>query len=141
MGSGEDKRCCGSGRRCECSGILSGLLRPCLLLLIAESGSVHGYELAPALEAIGLDVKAEGGRLYRALRHLEQEGLVRSEWDIPSAGPPRRLYAVTGAGKQSLAGTVTALEAAVAGLAVLAGRIRKLLDAIAPPGDSEGEPG
>ncbi|MCX7843931.1 MAG: helix-turn-helix transcriptional regulator [Candidatus Bipolaricaulota bacterium] len=38
------------------------------------------------------------GALYRALRSMEEEGLVRSFWDTSGSGPARRVYALTDAG-------------------------------------------
>ncbi|MDP2856570.1 MAG: helix-turn-helix transcriptional regulator [Bacillota bacterium] len=126
----EATTCCrDSGRPCDCATILGGLLRPCLLLLIAEGKGKHGYELSPALRELGLDVSADGGRLYRVLRHLEKQGLVESEWDTQATGPARRVYSVTASGKHFLTETAASLDAAVAALDNLAGRLKQLRDA------------
>ncbi len=74
-------------------GLPRNFLRPCLLLLIAESPA-HGYDLLERLPALGYRQVDPGG-LYRALRSMEQEGLVASSWEPPGAGPPRRRYALT----------------------------------------------
>jgi len=121
------------GRPCDCATILGGLLRPCLLLLIAEGKGKHGYELSPALTELGLDVSADGGRLYRVLRHLEKEGLVESQWDTQTAGPARRVYSVTTSGIHFLTETVASLDAAVAALDRLAGRLKQLPEAHSHP--------
>ena len=52
------------------------------------------------------------GNLYRALRRLEEEGLVRSEWDADAPGPARRVYELTDAGRELLAQWVDALARA-----------------------------
>lgn len=123
----QDDRCCGhEGRPCECASILPGLLRPCLLLLIAEGKSKHGYELSSALGELGLDVSADGGRLYRALRHLEKAGLVESSWDTQTNGPARRVYSITQAGIEFLARTEDSLDEAIAALTNLARRLKQL---------------
>ncbi len=49
-------------------------LRPCLLLLLHESPA-HGYELRERLRPLGFN-RDDPGRLYRALRTLEEAGLV-----------------------------------------------------------------
>ena len=72
------------------SGLPRNYLRPCLLLLLAE-GTSHGYELLDQVGALGLD-RVDPGGLYRCLRSMEQEGLVRSEWAPSAAGPARRTY-------------------------------------------------
>ena len=52
------------------------------------------------------------GNLYRALRRLEEEGLVRSEWDADAPGPARRVYELTDAGRELLGQWVAALARA-----------------------------
>ncbi len=71
-------------------------LRPCLLLLLAESPS-HGYDLLEQLGRLGLG-GADTGWLYRLLRTMEQEGLVHSWWEESRSGPARRTYTLTAEG-------------------------------------------
>ena len=75
-------------------------LRPCLLLLLREQPA-HGYELLERLEPLGF-VRDDPGGLYRALRALEAEGLVRSAWEASRVGPDRRIYELTRAGMEEL---------------------------------------
>jgi len=75
-------------------------VRPCLLLLLREQPA-HGYELLVRLRRFGFDGSDPGG-LYRALRALEQQGLVRSAWGKSDAGPDRRIYELTRAGGEEL---------------------------------------
>lgn len=74
-------------------------LQPCLLLLIAESPG-HGYDLLERLAEFGFE--RDPGGLYRALRSLEHEGFLISEWQHSEAGPGRRRYALTEAGRERL---------------------------------------
>jgi poly-beta-hydroxybutyrate-responsive repressor len=76
-------------------------MEPVLLLLLHRDGS-HGYDLVSALEPFGLgDVTP--GPVYRTLRGLEAAGFVQSEWDTDSsAGPARRVYRLTEAGRRHL---------------------------------------
>ncbi len=78
------------------SGMPRSFLRPILLLLLAE-GDNHGYELLEQVAALGLE-RADPGGLYRALRAMEQEGLVTSTWEPSTTGPARRRYALTAEG-------------------------------------------
>lgn len=71
-------------------GLPRNFLRPCLLLLIAERSS-HGYDLLERLGEIGYQ-GAEPGGLYRTLRLMEQEGLIKSDWATSDIGPRRRTY-------------------------------------------------
>ncbi len=65
-----------SGPENNLVGLPRNYLRPCLLLLLAE-GTSHGYELLDRATALGLDAVDPGG-LYRCLRAMDEEGLVRS---------------------------------------------------------------
>ncbi|MFN2608932.1 MAG: helix-turn-helix transcriptional regulator [Acidimicrobiales bacterium] len=77
------------------------LLRPCLLLLLAEHPG-HGYDLVERLKPLGFDWGGPGP-LYQTLRRMEDAGLVRSTWDASQAGPARRVYELTGDGGATLA--------------------------------------
>lgn len=68
-------------------------LQPCLLLLLRER-SDHGYDLMARLAPMH-DGEGDSGGVYRALRGLERQGLVRSQWCTPQAGPARRTYHLT----------------------------------------------
>lgn len=82
-------------------------LRPCLLLLLREQPS-HGYDLLERLRPLGFN-RDDPGRLYRALRALESDGLVRSVWEKSSSGPDRRMYELTREGMETLEESVSAL--------------------------------
>ncbi|MDQ4131163.1 MAG: PadR family transcriptional regulator [Actinomycetota bacterium] len=75
-------------------------MRPCLLLLLAER-QAHGYDLLEQMGRLGLE-RADPGGLYRALRSMEQEGLVHSWWEPSEAGPARRTYALSDEGRDWL---------------------------------------
>jgi PadR family transcriptional regulator PadR len=85
-------------------------LRPCLLLLLREEPA-HGYDLLQRLRPFGF-VRDDPGRLYRALRSLEDEGLVHSAWEESSSGPDRRIYDLTRDGMEELHRAATKLAAA-----------------------------
>jgi poly-beta-hydroxybutyrate-responsive repressor len=82
------------------SGLPKDFLRPCLLLLLRE-GDAHGYELLEPVSAFGFD-HSDPGALYRALRRLESDGLVRSVWEASESGPKRRVYGLTDVGVEEL---------------------------------------
>lgn len=79
---------------------VSSFLQPWLLLLIAQKPT-HGYELLEQLSRDD-DPGADAGLLYRTLRQFEQEGLVRSSWDMEGGGPARRVYEISEEGLQFL---------------------------------------
>jgi PadR family transcriptional regulator PadR len=82
------------------NGLPKDFLRPCVLLLLRER-EAHGYELLELIDAFGFD-HSDPGALYRALRRLESDGLVRSNWRPSATGPPRRVYGLTDAGLEEL---------------------------------------
>jgi PadR family transcriptional regulator, regulatory protein PadR len=83
-------------------------LQPCILLLLREEPA-HGYDLMQRLRPFGF-VRDDPGRLYRALRALEEEGVVRSAWETSSIGPDRRIYELTRAGVEELHEAATGLS-------------------------------
>lgn len=109
---------------CDCRGLLQGMLKPSLLLLIAREKAKHGYELGAELARLGLDLGVDSGRIYRILRQLEGEGLVKSEWSTATAGPARRNYLITHQGLDFLRLWQQTLEEAMARM----GRVREGLE-------------
>ena len=75
-------------------------VRPCVLLLLREHPA-HGYDLLERLRTFGFS-PTDPGRLYRALRGLEAEGLVHSAWEASGSGPNRRIYELTREGMEEL---------------------------------------
>ncbi len=86
-----------------------GFLRPCLLLLLREDPA-HGYDLLERVQSLGFNGSDPGG-LYRALRALEREKLVRSVWEPSESGPDRRTYEITRAGMEELHRSAKAIAA------------------------------
>jgi PadR family transcriptional regulator, regulatory protein PadR len=80
-----------------------------LLVLLAERPT-HGYELLDALPELVGSERVDVGNLYRVLRALEEEGLVRSEWSADLPGPAKRTYWLTDTGRAALAAWLDALE-------------------------------
>jgi PadR family transcriptional regulator PadR len=74
---------------------------PALLLLLRERPT-HGYELLEQLPQLLRDERVDVGNVYRALRALEEEGLVTSEWNAELPGPAKRTYALTDEGRRLL---------------------------------------
>jgi PadR family transcriptional regulator, regulatory protein PadR len=87
----------GSGRR------KMFFLESCLLVLLRrESG--YGYSLMEGLSEFGFNnEQMDISILYRALRELEEFGLVASSWSDESLGPKRRMYTLTPQGEAVLA--------------------------------------
>jgi PadR family transcriptional regulator, regulatory protein PadR len=84
---------------------------PALLLLLREAPA-HGYELLERLPELLPDERIDMGNLYRVLRALEEQGVVRSEWDADAPGPAKRVYELTDEGRELLDGWAGALRTA-----------------------------
>jgi len=87
------------------------LLRPSLLLLLAESES-HGYELYDQLVSFGFETeRLDSSIVYRDLREMEQQGYIESYWDDEdSKGPKRRVYRIREEGKIRLEEWIDVLD-------------------------------
>lgn len=83
---------------------------PALLLLVSR-GSAHGYELLERLPALVGEDRVDVGNVYRALRGLEDQGLVVSEWRGDLPGPTKRTYSLTDEGRAVLAQWLESLAA------------------------------
>jgi PadR family transcriptional regulator, regulatory protein PadR len=79
------------------------------VLLLLRERPAHGYELLERIEQLAGE-PIDMGNLYRVLRALEQEGVVRSEWLSDAPGPARRSYELTEAGVRLLDSWATALR-------------------------------
>ena len=76
------------------------ILRACLLMLLEERAG-HGYDLLTRLEPLGFE-RSNPGRVYRALRWLENASFVQPTWETTGVGPARRVYELTPEGRHAL---------------------------------------
>jgi DNA-binding PadR family transcriptional regulator len=72
----------------------------CLILQAISTGYIYGYMV---MEATGLP----SGTVYPALRRLEREQLIRSQWERQSVAdaelrPPRKYFKLTRSGQSAL---------------------------------------
>ncbi len=80
-------------------------------MTLLRRDSDHGYNLFQGLEELGIDTDGmDPSVVYRALRDMEEEGLVQSEWGDESLGPRRRVYSLTGDGGDVVSVWVEDLE-------------------------------
>jgi PadR family transcriptional regulator PadR len=81
--------------------LLRGALDMCLLALLAGKPA-HGYELVRRMEAVGFGAVGYG-TIYPLLTRMRRLGLVADEQQDSPSGPPRKVYALTDAGRERLA--------------------------------------
>ena len=89
---------------CACSGkSLARLVRPAVMALLVR-GPTHGYQLVQSLRRMTMFAGQEPDHagLYRALKQMESEGLLQSEWDLADSGPARRIFSLTRTGRACL---------------------------------------
>lgn len=104
------------------------------MLLLKEAPS-YGYELLDRLPAFGIARDHAG--LYRTLRALEGEGLVRSGWEGKVRGPARRRYEVTAKGEVWLESWAGGLAETQSLLAMYLSRYRACSTDSEPAGSAE----
>ena len=93
----------GSGRqeRYIQASILMGLL----------STPSYGYELISTIQSFGfIQGDAPPGMVYRHLRQMEEDNLVKSHWDTGKSGAAKRIYTITDEGKEVLSYWVSFME-------------------------------
>ncbi|MCM8747816.1 PadR family transcriptional regulator [Thermomicrobiaceae bacterium CFH 74404] len=78
-----------------------GALEYCVLALLARR-EYYGFELVQELSRVDALLTSEG-TIYPLLSRLRREGLVETEWRTSPAGPPRKYYRLTPAGRAALA--------------------------------------
>jgi len=84
-----------------------GALELCVLALLSQRDS-YAYEIASRLaEAIGMGE----GTIYPLMRRLQNDGLVETYLVESPAGPPRKYYRLSAAGKASFSSQKTAWAA------------------------------
>ncbi|MBE3519564.1 MAG: helix-turn-helix transcriptional regulator [Firmicutes bacterium] len=100
-------------------------MEPCLLLLLSETPS-HGYDLISKLVEFGFSRDQDPGMVYRTLRRLEEQGMIRSNWAVSGTGPARREYVVTDEGREYLRAWAETIRNNIETLSLFLERFRKL---------------
>lgn len=93
-----------------------------LVLLALDAGPKHGYEIARWVEErTGGFFTISFGALYPILHKLEEEGLIRGDWEDVGAAKRKKVYALSAAGKRQLKGERAHHEALMGAFARLLG--------------------
>lgn len=99
----------------ECAALgksLSRLSQPTILTLLAANDKpMHGYIIVQqaANSPMFGGKKPDATGIYRALKRMEEAGLVHSWWDTPSEGSAKRQFELTDKGRQCLRRWIDAL--------------------------------
>ncbi len=74
-----------------------------LILAVLADGPKHGYEISKQIKtASGKTLQYGEGQLYPALHKLEESDSVQAFWESQDNRPPRKVYALTEAGRKQL---------------------------------------
>jgi DNA-binding PadR family transcriptional regulator len=123
---------------CSCSGrTLDRLLRPAVLALLARE-KTHGYDVVQQLKELEMysEVPPDTSGVYKALKSMEEEGIISSSWEFRDTGPAKKRYALTEDGKACLnrwAETLQIYRAQIDGLLTILDLNRRLLVSSAAP--------
>ena len=83
--------------------LATGTVALVLLAVLAQASEpLYGYQIAKRLEASGGALGGKLSALYPVLRNLAEAGLLDSYVEPSIAGPPRRYYRATAAGRDAL---------------------------------------
>ena len=91
---------------------LNRLSQPTILTLLARSEApLHGYVIVQqaAQSPMFGGKKPDATGIYRALKRMEEAGLVTSVWDTPEEGSAKRLFTLTDKGRNCLRRWIDAL--------------------------------
>ena len=84
------------------SDLVQGTLNLLILKILALEPQ-HGWALSQRLRQISSDVlQVSDGSLYPALHKLEQEGLIKADWQITENNRRAKFYSLTLTGQRAL---------------------------------------
>jgi PadR family transcriptional regulator PadR len=79
-----------------------------IVLHVLSMGANHGYAIARTVATqSGEALRLGEGTLYPVLRALESDGLIVGAWETVDAGPARKVYRLTPAGRTERARRVS----------------------------------
>jgi len=75
-----------------------------MVLSILSNGESYGYEILQRVILLsGGRMEWSEGMLYPVLHRLENEGFIKSRWQVADTGRKRKYYRITSKGKRQLA--------------------------------------
>jgi len=91
---------------------LSRMSQPTILSILQEAGKpLHGYKIVQIAAGTPMfgGSKPDAAGIYRALKKMEEQGLVTASWDTPDSGAAKRMFSLTEEGQNCLRRWVDAL--------------------------------
>jgi PadR family transcriptional regulator, regulatory protein PadR len=82
---------------------LQGTLTLLILQTLNKGGPSHGYGLCEQIRLTSDELlHVQEGSLYPALRRMEQDEWLNSQWKVTDRGRPVRVFSITAKGKKQL---------------------------------------
>lgn len=116
--------------KCSCKGYnLDKLIQPNILIILARQ-KLHGYMIIQELERRNQfhNEKADNTGVYRALKTLEQKGMVGFEWVMDESGPAKKIYMITDKGLECLKTWIYTLERYKKSIQNIIGEAKEILE-------------
>src|ERR1700759_1339687 len=83
---------------------LQGTMDLLVLKTLAQLGAMHGFGIALHIQQVSSEtLRVEEGSLYPALRRIEQQRWISSEWKTSENNRRAKYYRLTAAGRHQLA--------------------------------------
>lgn len=102
------------------SDLMRGVAEPVVLKLLSER-MMYGYEIIRLVnERTNGAFQWKEGTLYPCLHRLEEQGLIRSQWEL-TGSKPRRYYSITGKGMAAMQERVEEARSFAGALTLLLG--------------------
>lgn len=76
---------------------------PAFVLLFLAEEPAYGLEICGRINAAIPENRIDTAAVYRALKELESEGMVESNWKTSDPGPAKKYYTITDLGLHKLA--------------------------------------
>ncbi|HXT17102.1 MAG TPA: PadR family transcriptional regulator [Gemmatimonadaceae bacterium] len=99
---------------------LQGTLDLLVLKTLAQLSEMHGFGIALHIQQVSSNtLRVQEGSLYPALRRIEQDGWIASEWKPTENNRRAKYYRLTAAGRRQLAREERSWAEVVAGVTAL----------------------
>lgn len=99
---------------------------PAFVLLFLAEGPSYGLDIQKKMTELIPDSKIDCAAIYRSLKSLEGEELVRSEWDTSNSGPAKKYYYITEKGLNKLSEFKRDIEVKITNLNLFLDRFKEL---------------
>ena len=116
---------------CPCTGTsLTRFIRPAVLTVLARNSEwIHGYLIVQKLRGMRMfkDKPADLAGIYKLLKAMQKEGLIKARWNTPKSGLAKRELRMTSEGRDCLKLWLQTLKSYHVSINDLIGEIKDVL--------------